>query len=81
MPEHAPMPMCPMAQMCRRMMEKRSFAALFVIPAVVLIAVGILIAIEPRVLVWFIAAGCILIGVMILFMANLVRRRGESTGR
>jgi len=76
MPE--PMPMCPMANMCRGMMERRFSGYLCIIPGIAFIGFGILIAIEPRLLVWFAAASAILMGIMMLVMAGFMRSAGRG---
>jgi len=76
MPE--PMPMCPMASMCRGMMESRFSGCLCIVPGIAFIAFGVLIAIEPRLLVWFAAAGAILMGIMMLVMAGFMRSAGRG---
>lgn len=74
------MPMCPMANMCRGMMENRFSGYLCIIPGILFIAFGVLIAIEPGLLVWFAAAGAILMGVMMLVMAGFMRSVGRGGG-
>jgi hypothetical protein len=39
-----------------------------------LIVVGVLIAIEPKILVWRMAAAPVLLGIMLLMMDNLIRK-------
>lgn len=68
------MEMCPMASMCKGMANKPVSGFLLMIPGIVLILVGVMIVIEPRVLVWLVAIASILIGVMMLFFANFIRK-------
>ncbi|UCH72627.1 MAG: hypothetical protein JSU82_09525 [Rhodospirillales bacterium] len=74
------MPMCPMAEMCRGMMRRPLSNVTLMIPGIVLIALGILIVLEPRILAWLIAVAFILIGVMSFMMARFVRRMGARFG-
>ena len=81
MAESTPMPMCPMAGMCKGMMEKPFSGFFMIIPGIVFIVLGVLIIIEPKILAWFVAAVCVLIGVMMLVMASFIRRiGGRHTG-
>lgn len=68
------MPMCPMAKMCKGMMEKPFSGLVMIIPGIVFIDLGVLIIIEPKILAWLVAAVCVLIGVIMLVMANFIRR-------
>ncbi len=70
----APLAMCPMASVCRGMMQKRFSGMWLVIPAVVFISLGVLMVIEPRILLWVMAAGFVLLGAMMLMMMGLMRR-------
>lgn len=67
---------CPMARMCMGMMEKRPFGWLLMLPGVLLIVVGVLIVVEPKILVWLIAAAAVLLGIMLLTMATFIRKAG-----
>ena len=75
-PLGAPMAMCPMAKICMGMMEKRPSGLLLLLPGVVLIVVGVVIVIEPKILVWLIAAASVLVGIMLLMMASFIRKIG-----
>jgi len=68
--------MCPMARMCMKTIEKRPFGWLLMLPGVLLIIVGVLIVVEPKTLVWVMAAALILLGVMVLTMAGFIRKVG-----
>lgn len=70
--------MCPMAKMCMGMTEKRPSGLLLMLPGVMLIVVGVLIVIEPKILVWLIATACVLLGIMLLMMAKFVRKVGAQ---
>ena len=68
------MDMCPMASMCKGMTKTPGSGFLLMVPGIVLIMVGILIIFEPKILVWLIAAASILMGIMMLFFANVLRK-------
>ena len=70
------MAMCPMATMCMGMTEKRFPGFLLMLPGIVLILLGVLIVVEPKILVWLVAAAAVLFGVMMLMMAAFIRRLG-----
>lgn len=74
MAEPASMPMCPMAETCKGMMEKPFSSVTLIIPGFVFILLGIVIVLEPRILVWLIAAVFILFGLMLFVMASFVRK-------
>lgn len=76
MSETTPMPMCPMAETCKGLMEKPLSRSMTVVPGIVFILLGVLIIVEPRILAWIIAAGFILLGVVMLMAANFVRKVG-----
>jgi len=69
-----PMAMCPMASMCKGLVEKPPPRLLLMIPGLALILVGLLILLEPKVLVWLMAAIAILVGVLFLIIANFIHR-------
>lgn len=71
------MEMCPMASMCQGMMKKRHSRLVLLIPGLLFILLGIVILIEPRVLVWLIAAIVILFGILFLMMGNFIHRMGH----
>ena len=76
MAQAAPMPMCPMAETCRGMIEKPLSGLAMVLPGIVFIALGVLIGIWPSILPWLVAAACILAGGAMLLMANFMRGIG-----
>lgn len=76
MAEPAPIPMCPMANTCKGLMEKPFSSVMLLIPGLVFILLGIVIVLEPRILVWLIAAVFILFGLMLFVMASFVRKIG-----
>lgn len=65
---------CPMASMCKGMAKKPGSGYMLMVPGLLFIIVGILIIFEPKILVWLIASVSILMGVMMLFFANLMRK-------
>ena len=70
----SPMTMCPMAKAFRRMTEKPPSLMLMLLPGIVLIALGVVIIFQPQVLVWFMGALAILVGIALLTMATFIRR-------
>ena len=78
MPERppTPLPTCPMAETCKGMMEKPFSGVALLVPGLVLIALGILVVIEPRILAWVMAAAFILLGVIMVMMASFIRKIG-----
>lgn len=77
----APMPMCPMAATCNRMMERPLSSLFMVVPGITFIALGVSIVVWPALLPWLVAAGCILAGGAMLLMAGLMREIGARLGR
>jgi uncharacterized membrane protein HdeD (DUF308 family) len=69
-----PMPMCPMASVCKGMMQKPFSGVWLILPGVVFICLGVLMVIEPRILLWVMAAGFVLFGAMMLMMVGFMRR-------
>lgn len=72
------MPMCPMASMCKGFAGKPPSRVFLMIPGVVLILVGVLILLQPKVLIWLIAGVSILLGVLFLLMVNFIRKVGNQ---
>jgi hypothetical protein len=70
------MPMCPMAETCRGMMERPLSGLIMVAPGITFIALGVLIIVWPSILPWLVAAACILAGGGMLLMANFMRGVG-----
>ena len=66
--------MCPMASMCQGMMKKRHSRVVLLIPGLFFILLGIVILVEPRVLVWMVAAIVIVLGILFLMMGNFIHR-------
>ena len=74
MTESIQMPMCPMAQTCKGMMEKPFFGFKIVIPGIFLIVLGVMVLVEPRILVWLVAAVLVLMGIATLMFARFIHR-------
>jgi hypothetical protein len=81
MAQVAPTPMCPMVETCNGIMERPLSGLVMIIPAVVLIALGVSNLIWPSVLPWLVAIACILAGGAILLMVNFMRRVGARLRR
>jgi uncharacterized membrane protein HdeD (DUF308 family) len=73
-----PMPMCPMAETCKGMMEKPTSRFALIIPGVILIILGVTVLIEPRILAWLVAIALIVMGIAMLMLTRFVRRVGEQ---
>jgi uncharacterized membrane protein HdeD (DUF308 family) len=72
------MPMCPMARMCGGMMSKRRMGLAPLAMGAIFILLGIVILVEPRIVVWVLALMLILMGIMMLVMASFMRNMGET---
>lgn len=73
MAQAAPLPMCPMAETCKGMMESPLSRLVMVIPGIAFVVLGVVIAVWPSVLPWLAAAAFILAGTAMLLMANFMR--------
>ena len=71
-----PLVQCPMASMCKGMAEKPHFRLVLVLPGLVLILVGVMILVEPKILVWLMATVAIILGILFLMIANFIHRMG-----
>ncbi len=69
-----PMPACPMAAMCKGMVQKPFSGVGLVMLAIVLIILGVLVAIEPTILVWVMAVAFVLAGAAMLMMVSFIRK-------
>jgi hypothetical protein len=81
MAQAAPMPMCPMAETCKGMIEKPLSGLVMVLPGIAFMVLGVLIVIWPSVVPWLVAVACILAGGAMLLMANFMRRVGARLRR
>jgi hypothetical protein len=77
-PSAKPLPTSPMAKTCEGMMERPPSGVAIVFPELLFIALGVLVVIEPRILVWLIAAAFILLGVMMLMKGSFIRKIGSQ---
>ena len=77
MAETVLMPMCPMAETCKGMMQKPLSNFALILPGVLLIVLGVAVLVEPRILVWLVAVALIVMGVAMLIMAKFVRGIGK----
>ena len=77
MVERAPMQMCPMAETCKGMIEKPFSGVALVVPGIVLIVLGVLVVIEPRILAWLVAVALIIMGIAMLMAAKFMRGMGR----
>lgn len=76
-----PSGMCPMAGLFTGMMAKTRLARWLMLPGAVLVVGGVAMLIEPRILVWLMAGTSILLGLGIVFIANVIARLGTRTRR
>lgn len=76
MADSVPMPMCPIAETCKGMMEKPLSGLALLIPGIVLILLGVSVLIEPRILLWLVAAALIVMGIAIMMLSRLMRKIG-----
>ncbi len=77
MTESVPMPMCPMAETCKGMMNKPFSGLALIIPGVVFMILGVSVLIEPRILLWLVAVVLIVMGVAMVMLSRFVRKVGE----
>ncbi|MDH3512818.1 MAG: hypothetical protein OER85_18410 [Gammaproteobacteria bacterium] len=68
-----PMPMCPMAETCKGMMEKPRSGFMLLMPGLVLIILGVAVLIEPQILAWLVAISLIFMGIAMLMLAKFMR--------
>jgi len=65
---------CPMAEMCQQLIKNPRVGRLAMIPAFIMICLGVLILLEPKVLLWLIGVICIVLGCAILAGAHFLRK-------
>jgi len=70
--------MCPMASMFEGMAAKPGTGLMLMIPGLVLVAVGVAVFFEPKVLFWLIGAMTILIGIAMFAFASFIRKMAVS---
>lgn len=73
MVETTPMPVCPMAETCKGIMEKPGSGFWMVVPGFLLVALGILIIFYPKLLAWLVAIVFIATGIAMLLMIRFMR--------
>ena len=73
-PRANPVAMCPMAGMCERMMQKPVSRSLLMLPGALLLLLGVLIFLEPRIVVWLAGTVAVLLGIMLFAMAHFIGR-------
>ena len=73
-----PMPMCPMAETCKVMMEKPGSRLWMIIPGLVFIVLGVAIIFYPQILAWLVAIALIAMGIAMLMMVNFMRGIGKK---
>ncbi len=76
MAESVPMPMCPMAETCKGMMERPFSGLALIIPGIVLIILGVSVLIEPRILLWLVAVALIVMGIAMVMLSRFMRKVG-----
>lgn len=76
MAESVPMPMCPMGETCKGIMEKPFSGLALLIPGIVLIILGVSVLIEPRILLWLVALALIVIGIAMIMLSRFMRKVG-----
>jgi len=69
---------CPMAGMCQGMINGPKASVYLTILGFVLVFVGILILIEPKLLAWLIGCMFILLGLAMFTMTAIMRARGAD---
>jgi len=77
MAETTPLPMCPMASMCKGMTAKSGFRFWMLLPGLILIALGVAIVVFPQILAWLVAIVLIGMGLGMLMMMNFMRDMGK----
>ena len=77
MTQSTQMPVCPMSQMCKGMMEKPRSAFWMMIPAILLILLGVAVIVYPKILIWLVAAALIFMGLAMLMMMTAMRHMGH----
>lgn len=80
MVETTPMSMCPMAETCKGMIDKPGSSLWMLVPAIIFIALGVLIFLYPQILAWLAAIAFIVIGIALLMMINFMRGIGKRVG-
>lgn len=66
-----------MSEACRGMMQRPRSAWWLIGPGALLVLLGVVVLIEPRVLAWLVAIALIVMGAGIIMMARFMRRFGR----
>ena len=74
MTESIQMSMRPMAKTCKELMGRPFSGLMIVLPGVFLIVLGVVTLVEPRILVWLVAAVLVVMGIAALLMARFMHR-------
>lgn len=69
--------MCPMAATCKGMLNRGRSGLALLAPGAVFILLGVIVLIEPQILVWLVAAALILMGIAMLMFGRFMRKFGE----
>jgi uncharacterized membrane protein HdeD (DUF308 family) len=76
MAENSTTPMCPMANMCKGMIDNPRSGYLLTVPGFIFIVLGMVIILYPQILAWLVAIALIVIGLAMLMMASFMQRTG-----
>jgi len=73
---------CPMASMCKGMMENKAGVGLLAfVPGTLLLLVGALVLIKPGILVWLVGGTSIVLGAFALVIAIHLRRWAAAAAK
>ena len=72
-------PMCPMATVCKGMMDKRMSGLVLVIPASIFVIFGVAVLIAPQILAWLVGTALIVIGVAMLVFGRFMQKFSERS--
>ena len=77
-----PMEKCPMAEMCKGMMNKEGAGRgwLLFLPGLLLVLVGLLVILVPGLLVWLVGITAIVMGLAAFFIASSIRKISAQSG-
>jgi hypothetical protein len=67
---------CPMSEMCQGMFKSPKFSVYLSLLGFLLVFIGMLIFIEPSILVWLMGGFFVLLGLAMLTMTAVIRKRG-----
>ena len=68
------MEMCPMAIMCKGIAQKPPSLPIMLLPGLIIIALGVVILLEPKILVWLVATVTIIFGLILIIISIWMRR-------